>query len=59
MHKLGYQEGFPGSIGKESTCQGNSHRRRGFNPLEEEMATHSSILVGIIPLTEEAGGLQS
>ena len=29
------------------------------DPLEEEMATHSSILVWRIPLTEDAGGLQS
>ena len=29
------------------------------NPLEEEMATHSSILAWRIPWTEEAGGLQS
>ena len=29
------------------------------DPLEEEMATHSSILVGKIPWTEEPGGLQS
>ena len=29
------------------------------NPLEEEMATHSSILVEKIPWTEETGGLQS
>ena len=27
--------------------------------LEEEMATHSSILAGKIPWTEEPGGLQS
>ena len=27
------------------------------NPLEEEMATHSSIVAGIIPWTEEPGGL--
>jgi len=26
------------------------------DPLEEEMATHSSILAGIIPWTEEPGG---
>ena len=36
----------------------------GFDPwvrksLEEEMATHSSILTGKIPWTEEPGGLQS
>ena len=29
------------------------------DPLEEEMATHSSSLAGRIPWTEEPGGLQS
>ena len=29
------------------------------DPLEQEMATHSSILAGKIPWTEEPGGLQS
>ena len=29
------------------------------DPLEEEMATHSSILAWRIPWTEECGGLQS
>ena len=29
------------------------------NPLEKEMATHSSILAWRIPWTEEPGGLQS
>ena len=29
------------------------------NLLEKEMATHSSILAGIIPWTEEPGGLES
>ena len=31
----------------------------GKDPLEEEMATHSSILARRIPWTEELGGLQS
>ena len=31
----------------------------GEDPLEEEMVTHSSILVWEIPWTEEPGGLQS
>ena len=31
----------------------------GEDPLEKEMATHSSILVWEIPWTEEPGGLQS
>ena len=29
------------------------------DPLEEEMATHSNILAGKIPWTEESGGLES
>ena len=29
------------------------------DPLEEDMATHSRILAGKIPWTEEPGGLQS
>ena len=29
------------------------------DPLEEEIATHSSILAGIMPRTEEPGRLQS
>ena len=31
----------------------------GEDPLEEEMATHSSVLAWKIPWTEEPGGLQS
>ena len=31
----------------------------GKDPLEEDMATHSSILVWRIPWTEELGGLQT
>ena len=31
----------------------------GEDPLEEGMATHSSVLAGRIPWTEEPGGLQS
>ena len=31
----------------------------GKDPLEKEMATHSSILSGKIPWAEEPGGLQS
>ena len=48
--------------GRESACQ---CRRLKFNPwvgkdpLEKEMATHSSILAWEIPWTEEPGGLQS
>ena len=59
-----YSQGFPdGSVvKKKSTCQ---CRRHGFgpwileDPLEKEMATHSSILAWEIPWTEESGGLQS
>ena len=46
--------------GKESTCQardvGLVSRE---DPLEKEMATHSSIVAWRIPWTEEPGGLQS
>ena len=60
------QGGFPGGpSGKEPTCQGRGHKRRGLHrwvrkiPLEEGKATHSSILAWRIPRTGEAGGLQS
>ena len=58
--------GFPGGAsGKESTCQCRRPKRCGFDPsvgndpLEEGMATHSSIVAWRIPWTEEPGGLQS
>ena len=59
------KEGFLGGAnGKELTCQ---CRRLEMwvqflgqgDPLEEGMATHSSILAWRIPWTEEPGGLQS
>ena len=52
-----------GTSGKEPTCRCSRHRRHRFNPwvgkipLEEGMATHSSILAWRIPWTEEPGGL--
>ena len=57
--------GFPdGSVGKESTCNAGDtgdmvKSLGGEDPLEKEMATHSSILAWKIPWTEESGGLQS
>ena len=51
--------------GKELTCQNRRHKRHGFSswiredPLEEEVATHSSILAWKIPWTEEPGRIQS
>ena len=54
--------GFPGgSDGKESACNaGDLSSIPGMeNPLEEGMATHSSILAWKIPWTEEPGGPQS
>ena len=53
--------GFPGSsVGKKSTCSaGDPSLIPGWeDPLEEEMATHSSILAWKIPWTEEPRGLQ-
>ena len=48
----------------EPVCQCRRYKRRRFDPcledpLEEEMATHSSVLAWRIPWTEEPGGLQS
>ena len=50
-----------GSAGKEPACKaGDLVRCLGQeNPLEKEMATHSSILAWEIPWTEKPGGLQS
>ena len=45
-HLLAMQETWVRSLGRE-------------DPLEKEMATHSSILAWEIPQTEEPGGLQS
>ena len=57
--------GFPdGSAGKEFTCNEQETQEMEFqslgwnDPLEEEMATHSSILAWKIPWTEEPGRLQ-
>ena len=57
-----YLGGFPGiSAGKESACK--QETLVGFlgqeDPLEREMATHSSILVWRIPWPEEPGRLHS
>ena len=57
--------GFPdGSAGKELACNagdiGSLGRSLGReDPLEKEMATHSSILAWRVLWTEEPGGLQS
>ena len=49
---------LPGSSnGKEFACDVRS--LGGEDPLQKEMATHSSILAWKIPWTEEPGGLQS
>ena len=54
--------GFPGGPdSKESACNvGDLGLILGWeDPLEDSMATHSSILAWRIPWTEEPGGLQS
>ena len=53
--------GFPhSSVGKESACQAEDP---GFlnqeDPLEKEMAMHSSLLAWRIPWTGKPGGLES
>ena len=57
-----FQGGFPsGSDGKASACNmedwGSIPGWK--DPLEKEMATHSSILAWKIPWTKEPGGLHS
>ena len=59
------REGFPGdSAGKESACNAEPQNTwvltLGWeDPVEKDMATHSSILAWKIPWIEEPGGLQS
>ena len=60
------QKGFPGGTsGKEPACQCRRHKRCRFDPLgweaplEEGMATHSSVLAWEVASTEEPGRLQS
>ena len=54
------KRGFPGGvIGKEPTSARDARSLGREDPLEEGMATHSSILAQRIPWTEEPGGLQS
>ena len=58
-------KGFPdGSEGKESACNAGDMGDAGSvpglgDPLEKEMAAHSSTLAWKTPWTEEPGGLQS
>ena len=48
------------TVKKPPAMQGIQVRSLGWeDPLEKEMATHSRILSGRIPRTEEPGGLQS
>ena len=61
-----YERGFPcGACGKEPTCQCRICKKHRFDPwvgkipLEEGMATHSSILAWRIPWIEEPGLLWS
>ena len=65
MISAGIQGGFPsGSVVKDPPANvgdaGDVVQSLGLeNPLEEEMATHSSILAWEIPWTEEPARLQS
>ena len=55
------QQAIGGSVGKESPAMWENWVQPlgREDPLEKEMATHSSILAWRIPWTEEPGGLQS
>ena len=65
-HKIQFKDTFfpGGASGKEPICQCRRHEMQvqslGWeDPLEEGMATHSSILAWRIPQTEGPGGLHS
>ena len=62
FHPFLLSMGFPGgSEGKVSACNaGDTDLIPGLeDPLEKELASHSSILTWRIPWTEKPGGLQS
>ena len=64
LQRMGHNWSDLTRSGKEPTCQCRRHERFKFDPwvedpLEKEMATHSSILNWEIPWTEEPSGLQS
>ena len=55
-----YRKGFPGGLDGKPAMQESQVQSLGWeDPLEKEMATHSDILAGKIPWTEEPGGLRS
>ena len=58
---MGIKDLSGGSDGKESACNAGDPGSITVweDPLEKEMATHSSILAWKIPWTEEPAGLQS
>ena len=62
LHRLlaDFNSLFGGSVSRESVCNaGDQILSLGMeNPLDKEMATHSSILAWRIPWIEETGGLQ-
>ena len=67
LHKWAFQVALVAKnpLQVKNSCQCRRHKRNRFDPwvrktpLEEEMATHSSILAWTIPRTEEPGGWQS
>ena len=62
MHFSNWKKGFSsGSVSKETACNAEdlSLIAGSGRSLEKKMSTHSSILAGEIPWTEETGGLQS
>ena len=62
MYKLYSELGFPGGSALKNPLANAGDLVQSLcweDPLEKEMATHSSILAWEIPWTEEPGGLQS
>ena len=60
IESLTLNSGFPGgSVVKNPPANAGDSSLGGEYPLEEDIATHSSILAWRIPWTEEPGGLRS
>ena len=59
MNGVYIQQGFPSGSAVKETQETWVQFLGEEDPLEEEMATHSSPLAWEIPWTEEPGGLQS
>ena len=59
IYELTFAASLVAQFCEESACRCRRRSTDREDPLEEEMATHSSILAWKTPWTEESGGLQA